>query len=103
MRRIRIYSLSVFIIFILIAAKEMLINDLKVINPYTPTNRLISWLGIIPLNLLGIILIFGVLYRLPEGLVSKLKSLDFYFIIPFVLYVGWFFLELFYLSFLVKL
>ena len=76
--------------FIIILAKDIFINELTLINPYTPTNRIISWFIILPLTFLGTILSVRVLMLLPASMKGKLRSLDLYLILPFILYIGYF-------------
>jgi hypothetical protein len=90
----RVIATIVLIAFLIILAKDIFINELQYINPYTPTNRIISWFIILPLIVIGTLLSIWVLTLLPASMKSKIKSLDLYLILPFFLYIGYFVLQI---------
>ena len=94
MSKRRVIAAIVLIVFLVILAKDIFINELKYINPYTPTNRIISWFIILPLTLIGTILSVKVLTLLPASIKAKLVSLDLYLVLPFLLYIGYFVLQI---------
>ena len=82
------------IIFLVVLAKDIFINEFNYINPYTPTNRIISWFIILPISLVCTILSIRVLTLLPASIKAKLGSIDLYLVLPFILYVGYFVVQI---------
>ena len=82
------------IIFLVVLAKDIFINEFNYINPYTPANRIISWFIILPISLVGTILSIRVLTLLPASIKAKLGSIDLYLVLPFVLYVCYFVVQI---------
>ena len=58
--KVKAASILSFVIFLFIVGKLIIVNDLKIINPYSPTNRLISWGIIMPLTIAGIVISINV-------------------------------------------
>jgi len=56
-------ALISFIIFIIILAKYILVNRVQIISPYGPGNRIISYLIILPLMLIGTFLSLRVIKK----------------------------------------
>lgn len=86
MNKLRTYSTVSFTIFIVIIVKYILVNDLHLINPLAPSNRIISWLFILPLAIVGFVLSIKAVKHLPGPLASKFKTLDFYLAAPMLLF-----------------
>jgi len=87
---IKIQAAISFGIFLLIAAKYLLVNHLKLINPYTPHNRVLSYLMVLPLSFIGLLLSIQVV---KSTLATSKKNILTYTTIlamPMLLYSLWF-------------
>ncbi len=90
MIKIRKQSIIVLSIFFVCALKYYLINILNVIPQYGSTSRLISWLVILPLTIIGIILSIIVIIEALKNI--KERFLYLIIIMPFILYFIYFFI-----------
>ena len=82
-----LFSLFVFIILI---SKDILVSCLHLIPERSPTNRLISWVVILPLSIVGIILSIRVIrYYLRHWLDKRTIPIDLtlLLLLPFLLYI----------------
>ena len=84
-----IVSLSIFTICIL---KYFLINILELVPKYGDINRVISWVFIFPLTIVGLIISMIILIKSIKNL--KSKWLDILLILPMILYVYYIFIYL---------
>ena len=96
MTKLRKISIAVLTITLVILTKDVLINVLHYINPYSPTNRKLGWFVILPLTVAGFGLSIKALYLLPPTIKDKIRSVDFYIIAPFLAYICYFFAMLTY-------
>jgi hypothetical protein len=78
-----------FVIFLIIVAKDILINELELLSPYGRENRLISWLLIMPLFFVGLFLSVSAIRK---QLTSKSRFLNTntFLVLPMLLYSLWF-------------
>jgi hypothetical protein len=90
MIKIKNQSIIVLTIFLVCTLKYYLISILNVIPQYGSSSRLISWLVVLPLTLIGIILSISVII----GSLKNIKERFVYLIIimPFILYFVYFFI-----------
>ena len=90
MIKIKNQSIIVLTILLVCTLKDYLINILNDIPQYGSSSRLISWLVVLPLTLIGIILSISVII----GSLKNIKERFVYLIIimPFILYFVYFFI-----------
>ena len=90
MGKIRTQSIITFVIFIIILIKHYLFNILQVFPPYGKENRLVSWVFILPLIIIGTILFINVTIQTFKSFKKNIIKL--YLTLPFVILVFYLFL-----------
>jgi hypothetical protein len=90
--RIKLQSIIVFVIFLICILSYYLINIIGVIPVYGKENRLISWLIILPLTIIGLILSINVIFNTIKNFRENFLYLV--LVIPFLLYFVYFFIWL---------
>ena len=82
-------SRIVLIIFFLVLIKDILFNYLEVFNPYGKLNRLVSYLLILPLFIIGSYLTMKILKKFVNP--NERNVIDLLMVIPFVLLLVFYF------------
>jgi hypothetical protein len=76
-----------FLIFVLVLIKQTVVNELKILNPYAPANRLLSWLIILPLAIVAFVFSTNVLLVRLRAKKISVASADLLLALPMLLYL----------------
>ncbi len=88
--KIKIQSIVVFVIFLICTLRYYLINVFDLLPIYGKGNKLISWLIILPLTIIGLILSINVIFNTIKNFRENFLYLV--LVIPFLLYFVYFFI-----------
>lgn len=89
MEKLRNKSILSFTLFLLCVTKYYLINYLQLIPVYGKSNRIISWLIIVPIMIIGSYLSVQVLYHSKKTI--KKYLLDIILVLPMLFLIFYFF------------
>lgn len=96
-RKLFYNALASFIIFLVIIAKDILVDYLKIIPVRSPQNRLVSWFLILPLLIIGFILSIKIVRHYCNYIISNRRVLvDWALLLslPTFLYISYFVIRL---------
>lgn len=80
-------ALTSFIIFCIVLLKDVLVSDLKLIPVRAPINRLISWLFILPITIIGIVFSIQVIRKKYLNRDDHFLDINLFLALPILLYV----------------
>lgn len=90
--KIRKQSLIVLLIFFICILKYYFVNILAVVPIYGSGNRLLSWIFILPITIVGLLICFNIIFKSIKDI--KNNYIDLIIILPFIIYFLYIFIYL---------